>query len=161
MIKFWFSSFALALGLAAMVALSGCIATETNSASAAFSDSERKLIRENFVPQPLPKVLVYVKVTQPCIFFTQHPKDGSMVPVGMLRGDSYVIVRRNDGEWTDVQLDDGHRGSVISSNIRHLTQKERNRGDYLYNQPDLEPLSLPQASGSGPVSPLDPTLLGG
>lgn len=84
-----------------------------------------------------------------------------MVPVGMLRGDSYVIVRRNDGEWTDVQLDDGHRGSVISSNIRHLTQKERNRGDYLYNQPDLEPLSLPQASGSGPVSPLDLTLLGG
>ncbi len=119
------------------------------------------MIREDFVPQALPESPVYIKVTQPCIFFTTHPKDGSMVPLGMLRGDSYVIVRRNDGEWTDVQLDDGHVGSVISTNIRHLTSKETNQRDYLQDQPDLEPLSLPQASSGDGQQLLDPTLLGG
>lgn len=119
------------------------------------------MIREGFVPQALPNSPVYVKVTQPCIFFTSHPKDGSMVPVGMLRGETFVILRRDDGEWTDVQLDDGHVGSVISTNIRHLNKKETDQRDYLQDQPDLEPLTLPQASSSDAQSGLDPTLLGG
>lgn len=155
--------FALLTSCGLGLALVGCetIASKPTSSVRGLSESERKLIRESFVPAALPDNPTYVKITQPCIFFVTHPKDGSMVPLGMLSGETYVVLRQNAGSWMDIQLDDGHLGSVISTNARLINEQETRRGDYLQDQPDLEPLALPQASSTGTAPMLDPTLLGG
>ena len=110
--------------------------------------------------QPLPNNPRYARAAQHCIFFVPDAQDGAMVPVGILKRDAYVVVHVVDEAWTDIQLTSGHHGSVITSNLESISEAEKVSRDYLKEQPDLEPLALPQASnGSGPV--IDPTLLGG
>ena len=129
---------------------------DTPTAAGGLSERERQLIRQQMTPQPLPSDPVYVRVRQSCIFCATHPEDGTMVPIGMLQPDAYVILRRNDGAWMDVQLMSGQVGSVVGSNLRAITPDEDGKQEYLEPQPDLEPLSLPQADSS----PVNTVLLG-
>ncbi len=84
-----------------------------------------------------------------------------MVPIGLIKQKSYVIVRKEDGEWTDIQLSSGHYGSVISANLRSMIPEEEAAGEHMMPQPDLTPLSLPQARTNEVRPYLDPVLLDG
>lgn len=83
-----------------------------------------------------------------------------MVPVGLLEKDAFVILRERDGEWTDMQLTSGQLGSVMTSNLRDLTTSEDDTQEYLKPQPELRPLTWPQANRRE-ESGIDPVLLGG
>ena len=120
---------------------------------------ETELIRQELVAQPLPKNPSYIVTRQTCLFFAQHPEDKSMIPVGLLDPSTYLVLRRRDGDWVDVQLTGGQLGSVVAANIRDLTRREDTSKSYLEPQPDLQPLTLPQASAS--TAEIDPVLLGG
>ncbi len=120
------------------------------------SSKEIALIQKQLTPLPLPNDPRYLRVSQACFFCVTHPEDGSMVPVGMLNANAYIILRAVDGEWMDIQLTSGQYGSVISSNIREITSEEDTSKEYLKPQPDLAPLSLPHAD----ASPIKTTLLG-
>jgi hypothetical protein len=120
------------------------------------SSKEVALIQQQLEPRPLPDDPNYVRVRQACFFCITHPKDGSMVPIGMLNADAYIILREVDGEWMEVQLTSGQYGSVLGINIREITTEEDTAKEYLEPQPDLAPLSLPQVD----ASPLETTLLG-
>ncbi len=131
---------------------------DTNSGN--LSAAEREAIRASLVPHPLPDAPDYIKVRQGCLFFAKHPGDGSMVPVGMVQTDAYLIMRNRDGAWVDVQLTSGQLGSVLASNVKALTPEESASEAYLDPQPDLQPLTLPQASATEATG-INPVLLGG
>lgn len=120
------------------------------------SNKEISLIQQQLEPRLLPDDPKYVRVRQACFFCVTHPEDGSMVPVGMLNADAYIILREVDGEWMEVQLTSGQFGSVLGTNIREITPEEDTSKEYLEPQPDLAPLSLPQVD----ASPHETTLLG-
>ena len=120
------------------------------------SSKEVALIQQQLEPRPLPEDPKYVRVRQACFFCVTHPEDGSMIPVGMLNADAYIILREVDGEWMEVQLTSGQFGSILGINAREITTEEDAAQEYLEPQPDLAPLSLPQAD----ASPLKTTLLG-
>ena len=123
----------------------------------ALTDRDRELLRAELVPQPLPASPDYARAHLDCFFYAQHPEDLSMVPVGILKQGAYVIVRHEDGEWVDIQLTSGQLGSVLASNLRAITAQENRSQDYLEPQPDLGPISKPQAN----ATVIDTTLLGG
>lgn len=149
--------------LVLVFALGACSALDSvrsrNDDRPPLSERDLELVRRELAVHPLPARPVYSLTRQACFFFVQHPADKSMIPVGMLQNNNYVVVRRRDGEWTDVQLTSGQRGSVLSVNLRDLTDLEDRSRLYLQPQPGLQPLSLPQASADG-VN-VDPSLLGG
>ena len=123
------------------------------------SAREREQVRQSLVPHPIPENPTYVKARLPCLFFAEHPGDQSMVPVGMLERVTFLVLRKRDGQWLDVRLTSGQLGSVMGDNISDLTEVEDSAEEYLDPQPDLKPLSLPQASNTR--SEIDPVLLGG
>lgn len=130
------------------------------SSDSGLSDAEIESIREQLVAHPLPEEPVYGRTSQTCFFFVENPRDGSMVPVGLLEKDAFVILRERDGEWTDMQLTSGQLGSVMTSNLRDLTTSEDDTQEYLKPQPELRPLTWPQANRRE-ESGIDPVLLGG
>ncbi len=156
----------LALAVILLVAglTAGCthLSSGRNGASdrLPLSAKEIERIREQLVVHPLPENALYARTRQACFFFVEHPDDASMIPVGMLKSQAYVVVKRRDGEWADVQLTSGQLGSVMSVNLRDLTDEEDLDEGYLESQPALQPLPLPQASARTEDS-LDPVLLGG
>lgn len=124
------------------------------------SAKEVEIIRRQLVAHPLPEAPVYQRTGQACIFFVRNPSDASMLPVGMLEKHAYVVVRAVEGEWSDVQLTSGQLGSVLTVNLRQITEDEDASEDYLLPQPGLEPLPWPQASRDE-TEGLDAVLLGG
>ena len=131
--------------------------SESEGSNGALTDRDRELLRAELVPQPLPESPNYARAHLDCFFYAQHPEDLSMVPVGILKQGAYVVIRHEDGEWVDIQLTSGQLGSVMASNLRAMTEKEDRSQDYLEPQPDLRPISKPQAN----ASVIDTTLLGG
>ena len=155
------SLFALLPPLLGFLCQCQSVSTSNSAAGTPLTEEEKRLIRESFVPHPLPEKPNHAKVVQTCMFFVTNPKDQSMVPVGLIKQKSYVIVRQEDGEWTDIQLSTGHYGSVISANLRSMNAEEKASGEHLMPQPDLTPLSLPQARTNEVRPFLDPVLLDG
>ena len=148
-------------GVILILNLASCAQTFTKSAPTkteqpGISERDAALIQRELVPHPLPQDPVYVRVKQACFFFAPHPEDGSMIPVGVLQPNSYIILRQDDGAWLDIQLTSGQLGSVLSNNIRRITSAEDQAAGYLAPQPELAPLSVPQAD----TSTIDTTLLG-
>lgn len=151
-----FAAFLLA-GFVSCAQLGGqSVGSQDAANQGGLSKEELTTIRQQLVAHPLPNNPTYVRVRQACIFFVDHPEDGSMVPIGMVRPNAYVVLSRKDGEWVDVQLTSGQRGSLIANNIRAITSQEDAAEEYLEPQESLAPISLPQAN----ASPIDTTLLG-
>lgn len=146
----------LLAGFVSCAQLDGQRVRDQQSNRGGLSATELSSIKQQLVSHPLPQNPTYVRVRQACIFFVNHPEDGSMVPIGMVRPNAYVVLTRKDGEWVDVQLTSGQRGSLISNNVRNITTEEDASQGYLAPQESLAPLSLPQAD----ASPIDTTLLG-
>ena len=118
---------------------------------------EGELIEQSLV-RPLPADPAYVQARQTCFFFVRHPEDQSMVPVGLLVVNTYVVLRKRDGRWVDIQLTSGQIGSMMSENVRNLAGDEGPPKDYLERQREPELAPLPQVSAHQAVD-IDSALL--
>jgi hypothetical protein len=154
--------FTASLGLICLFgscALMPPLETNNSRSNGNLTPREQELIQRGMVALPLPSNPKYIVTRQTCLFFVQHPEDKSMIPVGLLEPRTYLILRRKDGDWMDVQLTSGQLGSVVGANIRSLTDREDSVKPYLEPQLEFKPLALPQASTN--TSEMDPVLLGG